>query len=72
MRSLLIRLIRRYQDAGGGRRLSVQCNYNPSCSNYALISLERHGLLRGSLLAMKRILRCRDRQRITPIDDFPP
>jgi hypothetical protein len=34
------------------------CRYHPTCSAYALHALERHGALRGSWLAARRILRC--------------
>ena len=34
------------------------CKYHPTCSQYALDALRRHGLLRGSLLAGWRLLRC--------------
>jgi len=34
------------------------CRYVPSCSEYALIAVERHGLLKGGWLALKRIARC--------------
>jgi hypothetical protein len=34
------------------------CKYYPSCSNYALEALERHGLARGAWLAARRLLRC--------------
>jgi putative membrane protein insertion efficiency factor len=34
------------------------CRYVPSCSLYAREALERHGAARGSLLALRRILRC--------------
>lgn len=34
------------------------CRFAPSCSQYALEALEKHGLIRGSWLTFKRILRC--------------
>ena len=34
------------------------CNYIPTCSQYAVEALERHGAVRGSWLTFKRILRC--------------
>ena len=34
------------------------CRFRPSCSSYALQALRTHGALRGSWLAMRRILRC--------------
>jgi putative membrane protein insertion efficiency factor len=34
------------------------CRYQPTCSAYAREALVRHGALRGSVLALKRILRC--------------
>jgi putative membrane protein insertion efficiency factor len=35
-----------------------RCKYHPTCSQYALDALRRHGLVRGSLLAGWRLLRC--------------
>ncbi|GHV93873.1 putative membrane protein insertion efficiency factor [Spirochaetia bacterium] len=34
------------------------CRYYPSCSAYAFEAIEKYGFVRGSLLAIKRILRC--------------
>ena len=34
------------------------CRYLPTCSNYALDALERHGALRGGWLAVRRLSRC--------------
>ncbi|WP_263410947.1 membrane protein insertion efficiency factor YidD [Terriglobus tenax] len=34
------------------------CKYQPTCSEYAEVALYRHGLVKGSLLALWRILRC--------------
>jgi uncharacterized protein len=49
--------IRAYQ-----RRISPalprRCRYEPTCSTYAVESIERFGVLRGFLLATWRLLRC--------------
>ena len=34
------------------------CRYQPTCSQYALEALEKHGAIRGSWLAARRIARC--------------
>ena len=38
--------------------IGAQCRHEPSCSHYALQALARHGAARGSVLAVRRILRC--------------
>jgi len=38
--------------------LGAHCRFHPSCSAYALEALERHGAVRGTWLALKRIARC--------------
>ena len=34
------------------------CRFVPTCSEYAMEAIERHGVVRGSLLAAGRLLRC--------------
>jgi len=38
--------------------LPLACRYYPTCSAYAATALERHGALKGSWLAARRLLRC--------------
>jgi uncharacterized protein len=38
--------------------LGRRCKYHPSCSQYALDALHRHGLLKGGGKAAWRLLRC--------------
>jgi putative membrane protein insertion efficiency factor len=38
--------------------LPRRCKYEPTCSRYALRAIERHGVLRGIVLAGWRLLRC--------------
>jgi hypothetical protein len=34
------------------------CRFHPSCSEYALEALDRHGLLKGVVLVCRRVLKC--------------
>jgi putative membrane protein insertion efficiency factor len=34
------------------------CRFHPSCSDYTMVALQRHGMWRGGLLGAWRILRC--------------
>ena len=38
--------------------IGAHCRFEPSCSHYAIEALERHGALRGTVLAAGRVLRC--------------
>src|SRR5690606_28729770 len=57
MKALLMMLVRAY-------RLAIsplfppRCRFLPSCSDYALQAVERHGALAGGWLALRRFARC--------------
>ncbi len=38
--------------------LGKNCIYTPSCSEYGILALRKHGIFKGSFLTVKRILRC--------------
>lgn len=57
MRALLRILIRTYQLLVSPL-LGPRCRFYPSCSQYALEAVARHGALRGSWLALRRLARC--------------
>jgi uncharacterized protein len=54
----LIGLIRLYRVAAGPLVPAGTCKFHPSCSAYALEALRRYGLVRGTALAVWRLLRC--------------
>ena len=47
------------------------CRFYPSCSQYALLSVQRHGVVRGAGLAAWRLLRCNP-WNPGGVDDVPP
>ena len=38
--------------------IKTNCRFSPSCSEYAIIALKEHGLVKGFYLSILRILRC--------------
>jgi len=54
---LLIALARAWQ-LGPSRIMPPTCRYSPSCSQYAIVAVRKHGAIKGGWLAFKRILRC--------------
>jgi len=50
-------MVRVYQ-ATLGPLLGGGCRFHPSCSEYAVEAIERHGAARGGRLAARRLLRC--------------
>jgi putative membrane protein insertion efficiency factor len=57
MKHALIFVARAWQ-WGPSRVLPSSCRYAPSCSQFAIEALEKHGALRGGWMALKRIMRC--------------
>jgi putative membrane protein insertion efficiency factor len=57
MKSFVIHLVLLYR-ATIGRFMGGHCRYVPTCSQYAIDAINKHGPLRGSWRAFKRICRC--------------
>ena len=58
MRPLGIGAVRLYRGTLGLLVPAGTCKYHPTCSQYAIDAIEKYGLLRGSLKAGWRLLRC--------------
>ena len=56
MKYILIKLIKLYQRTP--LHAHSYCRFIPTCSEYAIIALERFGFIKGSILSIKRIIRC--------------
>ncbi|MDD2988093.1 MAG: membrane protein insertion efficiency factor YidD [Zoogloea sp.] len=57
MKPVVLALVRAYRYAISPM-LGRNCRFVPSCSEYALEAVERHGALKGSWLAARRVCRC--------------
>ncbi len=57
MRLILVGLLRAYRALIAPLYGQV-CRYHPTCSAYALEAVTRHGALRGTVLAARRLGRC--------------
>lgn len=57
MKSLLMLVVRAYQVCLSPF-LGQNCRFYPSCSNYALEAIGRHGALKGGMLAARRLCKC--------------
>lgn len=55
--SPLVGLIRLYRYAISPL-LGSSCRFHPSCSEYAIEALQRHGALQGMWMALRRVSRC--------------
>ena len=58
MKKVIIKLIHFYQRAVSPYKGRSMCIYYPTCSQYALEALTKYGALKGSWLALRRILKC--------------
>lgn len=56
MKKVLIEIVRIYQKIPGPWHSC--CRHTPTCSNYMIEAIEKHGCLKGIWLGAKRILRC--------------
>ena len=54
---LLIALVKFYKNIISPW-LPMACRYTPTCSEYAMEALKKHGALNGGWLSIKRILSC--------------
>jgi uncharacterized protein len=52
-----IALLRVYK-RGISPLLPKACRFHPTCSEYAMEAIERHGLLHGGWLTVRRLVRC--------------
>jgi putative membrane protein insertion efficiency factor len=58
IKKVLIACIRFYQKFLSPLKTRPTCIFYPTCSQYAVEAIQKHGVFRGGLMAAWRILRC--------------
>ncbi|MEK6755365.1 MAG: membrane protein insertion efficiency factor YidD [Bacteroidota bacterium] len=71
MKAALIFILRWYQAALSPILPFNHCRYVPSCSDYSIEAIEKHGAAKGILLSTRRILRCHPFHKHNVYDPVP-
>lgn len=58
MKTLVLAAIRLYQKTLGLMLPPNTCRFYPTCSHYGYEAVEKHGVIKGGWLAIKRVARC--------------
>ena len=70
MKKLLMALIVFYQ-CYISPAFPSKCRFRPTCSVYALEAIQKYGMMKGSYLALRRILRCHPFYKGDTFDPVP-
>jgi putative membrane protein insertion efficiency factor len=71
MKQTLVYLIKAYKVAISPLLPFNHCRFFPSCSDYAVEAIEKHGAMRGSVLAAGRLFRCHPLHKHSGYDPVP-
>jgi putative membrane protein insertion efficiency factor len=58
VKALTLKVINFYQHHRLPLIAQGSCRFAPTCSDYAYQAIDKYGILKGSLLSLKRIIRC--------------
>jgi putative membrane protein insertion efficiency factor len=58
MKKLLIKMIEFYRKYISSRKKYPTCRFCPTCSEYAVQALTKYGAIKGTYLAIRRLLKC--------------
>lgn len=58
LRKVFIFLIEMYQSLAP-KSIRMKCRFEPSCSQYMILAIQKYGALKGVLLGLKRLKRCK-------------
>ena len=58
MKKLLLAILKFYRKYLSGLKRYPTCRYIPTCSEYAILAIEKYGAFKGTFKAIYRVLRC--------------
>ncbi len=58
MKKMLVGIIKLYRKYISPLKRYPSCKYMPTCSEYAILAIEKYGIFKGTVKALWRILRC--------------
>lgn len=65
LQNFIVRIIDAHQIKRAGLGVyRVECNFEPSCSEYTKQAVLHYGAIKGSMLGVKRIKRCSERDQV--------
>ena len=56
-KKVIIGIIRLYQKYIS-KLFGTKCRFYPTCSNYAIEAIDKYGIIKGIVLAVKRVVKC--------------
>lgn len=70
MKKIVLFLIEFYR-YGISPFINSRCKFTPTCSLYALIAIEKYGVIKGGYMSIRRILRCHPFNKKSGYDPVP-
>ncbi|WP_205961203.1 membrane protein insertion efficiency factor YidD [Psychromonas sp. SP041] len=68
-----LKLIHLYQSSGGSKKLlNIECNFEPTCSEYTKQCIQKYGAFKGWRLGLSRIKRCNQPDLVEKMHDEVP
>jgi len=58
MKRIIVSLIVLYQKLAP-KKLRESCRFEPTCSNYMILAIEKNGIIKGIAFGLRRLFRCR-------------
>ena len=69
---LYIAAVHAYQHIGRPMLVGkVACRFRPTCSDYSIVAVEKHGTVRGLVLTCRRLMSCTNKVKMGTSDPVP-